>query len=203
MKLGWTYEIKLWEKGYNLVAGVDEAGRGCLAGPVTAAVVILAKNTYPYRDSKTLSGKQRDEMASDIKQHSFAWAIAEASPQEIDQFNILQATHLAVKRALAKLELMPSALVTDYLKLAIPQPILAPAKADAHSYQVAAASILAKTSRDETMKQWAKTFEHYDFEQNKGYGSKAHLAALATYGPCAIHRKSFKPVLQGRLFEVI
>ena len=200
MKPGWAFEAKLWQQGYALIAGVDEAGRGCLAGPVTAAVVILPKSDYAYRDSKTLTVKQRENMAAEIKDRAMAWAVAEASSAEIDRLNILRATHLAVTRALAQLELEPQALVTDYLRLAIPQIVLAPAQADMHSFQVAAASILAKTVRDARMQTWGETYPAYGFSQNKGYGSKGHLAALASFGPCPIHRRSFKPVMQGTLF---
>lgn len=200
MKADWNLEEYLWKKGYALVAGIDEAGRGALAGPVVAAAVILPKASYCYRDSKTLSKTQRENLAEDIKKVALAWAIAEASPVDIDNYNILQATHLAAKRALKLLKPEPLALVTDYLRLEVKQVVLAPAKADALSFQVAAASILAKTARDKLMLQCADLYPHYGFAQNKGYGSKEHLAALEAYGPCPLHRKSFKPVLQKRLF---
>ncbi|MCA9838346.1 MAG: ribonuclease HII [Trueperaceae bacterium] len=200
MKPSWTFETKFWKFGYSLVAGIDEAGRGALAGPVVAAAVILPYKTYPFRDSKTLSAKQRREMAATIKREAVAWSLGQASPEEIDRLNILQATHLAARRALEGLEPKPEALITDYLKLQVAQPLLAPAKADNLSFQVAAASILAKTTRDGLMEEYAESYRDYDFASNKGYGSSSHLKALSQKGACPIHRRSFKPVMQGRLF---
>lgn len=197
----WTFETKLWQAGYLCVAGIDEAGRGALAGPVVASVIILPYARYPYQDSKTLTAKTRDKLAQDIKQRALAWSIGSASAQEIDQLNVLRATHLAAQRALEKLELNPDALVTDYLKLEYAAAVLAPAKADTLSAQVSAASILAKTSRDAYMINLDKSFPNYGFAQHKGYGSQKHLEALEAFGVCLEHRRSFKPVAQSRLFH--
>jgi ribonuclease HII len=197
----WRFEQKLWQAGYALVAGIDEAGRGALAGPVVAAAVILPLASYPYKDSKTLSAKKRYDLAQDIKSQALAWAIGQASPAEIDKLNILQATHLAAQRALGQLELRPDALLTDYLKLEFAGIVLAPAKADALSSQVAAASILAKTSRDQIMINAALSYPEYLFERHKGYGAKAHLEAINSLGACPLHRRSFRPVLQAKLFQ--
>ncbi len=199
MKPTWELESILWQLGYSLVAGVDEAGRGALAGPVVAAVVMLPKKTWRFRDSKVLSSSQREDLVCQIKSEAVAWATGEASAEEIDKVNILKATHLAAYRALEKIALPSLALVTDFLKLER-YPYLAVPKADSRSFQVAAASILAKTTRDNLMLDYAYTYPNYGFENHKGYGATQHLQALDHLGPCAIHRKSFKPVAQQRLF---
>ncbi len=196
----WTFEQKLWQQGYALTAGIDEAGRGALAGPVVAAAVILPYGSYRYNDSKQLSKEKRESYAREIKTKALAWAVACASPREIDSINILQATHLAAHRALAKLKVTPQALVTDYLNLKTKLQLLAPSKADSQSYQVAAASILAKTSRDQIMITYAESYPQYGFQDHKGYGSSVHLAALDEFGVTDIHRLSYKPVAQRRLF---
>ena len=141
-------------------------------------------------------------MAEQIKEVALGWAVASASAREIDQINVLAATKLAAVRALAELSssLDVDALVTDYLKLAVPQPILAVAKGDSRSFQIAAASILAKTTRDAKMRSYAEQFPSYDFASHKGYGAPKHLAALDEHGPCELHRLSYKPVAQRRLF---
>jgi len=140
---GLGLERRYWEKGL-LVAGLDEVGRGALAGPVAVAVVVLRPGNYPYRDSKTLSPKARERLAAEIRRHALAYALGFANNREVDRLGVIQATHLAAYRALARLGLLPDLLITDYLKLTLPYPVLAPAKADAQSPTVAAASILAK-----------------------------------------------------------
>ncbi len=202
VKADWQLELQLFQQGLSPVAGLDEAGRGALAGPVVAAVVVLPYGEYVYRDSKTLTVQQREHLAEDIKLRALAWALAEASASEVDALNVLQATKLAARRAVKCLEaqLTITGLVTDYLTLNIPQRVLAVAKADSRSVQVAAASILAKTHRDALMQAHAEDYPAYDFARNKGYGSAKHLAALQNCGSCALHRQSFKPVAQGRLF---
>ena len=196
----WTFEQQLWQQGYALTAGIDEAGRGALAGPVVAAAVILPYGSYKYNDSKQLSKEKRESYALEIKTQALAWAVAWASPKEIDTMNILQATHLASQRALANLSMTPQALVTDYLKLKTNLQLIAPSKADSQSYQVAAASILAKTSRDKMMLSYAESYPQYGFQDHKGYGSSVHLAAIDEFGVTDIHRLSYKPVAQRRLF---
>ena len=200
---GWSLEALLFQQGYSPVAGVDEAGRGALAGPVVAAAVILPIGNFPFRDSKTLSAQQREEMARDIKEIALAYGIGKASAEEVDQFNVLKATHLAAKRALGQItsQLEINGLVTDFLKLEFSKPVVAVAKGDSRSLQIAAASILAKTTRDALMVQYAEAYPQYGFEQHKGYGSPVHLAALVQHGPCPLHRRSYKPVAQARLFE--
>ncbi len=192
----WSLETQHWADGAKFVAGIDEAGRGALAGPVCVAAVILPPDQKPrfYRDSKTLSSSKRQQLALEIKQEALAWAIEFASATEVDQHNVLRATHRAAARAIAQLNLAPDALITDYLKLITTLPLLAPAKADSSSYSVAAASILAKTARDEYMVALSQQHPAYGFEAHKGYGSSRHLQALEQYGVLLEHRKTFAPV---------
>ncbi len=193
---GWGLEATLWAQGYPCIAGVDEAGRGALAGPVVAAAVILPHGTYPFDDSKKLTPGAREKLAAEVKRVALAWAVGAASAQEVDTVNVLRATHLAAQRALAALPQVPDALVTDYLKLAFAGPVLPPPRADATSVQVAAASILAKTTRDALMVALDQEFPHYGFAAHKGYGAPVHLRALAAHGACAAHRRTFGPVLR-------
>jgi ribonuclease HII len=198
----WQLETYLFKQGYSPIAGVDEAGRGALAGPVVAVAVVLPFGDFPFRDSKMLSPQQREVMAEEIKKVALAYGIAEASAEEVDKLNVLWATHLAAKRALVQVQekLEVNGLVTDFLKLAFSRPVIAVPKGDSRSLQIAAASILAKTARDKLMKDYAKVYPQYAFEQHKGYGSPVHLAALNKHGLCAIHRRSYKPVAQASLF---
>ncbi len=198
----WQLETTLFSLGYSPIAGIDEAGRGALAGPVVAAAVVLPSRDFPFRDSKTLSAQQRETMADEIKNVALAFSVGLASAEEVDKINVLQATHLAAQRALAQVleRIEVNGLVTDYLKLDFPKPVIAVAKGDSSSLQIAAASILAKTTRDKLMKDYAELYPDYGFEQHKGYGSPVHLAALNKYGLCAIHRRSYKPVAQASLF---
>ena len=192
----WSLEMLHWMQGYSLVAGVDEAGRGALAGPVSVGVMILPPDGLKrdYRDSKTLSAKQRQKLILEIQKEAIAWALEFAPAWEVDKFGVLEATKRAARRAIARLEPQADALVTDYLKLELPIPSLAPAKADLHSYSVAAASILAKTARDEFMKNLALEHPEYGFERHKGYGVAIHLKALQEHGAILEHRRSFAPV---------
>jgi ribonuclease HII len=193
----WFLEQQLLDQGCSLIAGIDEAGRGALAGPVVVAAVILPLDglARAYRDSKTLSAARREVLAAEIKLEALAWAVELASSAEVDEFNVLGATKRAALRAVAKLEVMPNGLITDYLQLQTDLPLLAPAKADSSSYSVAAASILAKTTRDAYMTQLAQTYPEYGFAAHKGYGSSLHLAALQEYGVCLEHRRSFAPIM--------
>ena len=189
------------------MAGVDEAGRGALAGPVVAAAVVLPyRFDYPFRDSKTLSAAQRERLADEVKAVALEWAVGTASAEEVDALNVLQATHLAAARALAALSTFgtePQALVTDFLKLSFgtpPKPVIAVPRGESRSYGVAAASLLAKTARDDFMRELSEAFPGYGFARHKGYGSPEHLRALQKLGPCPAHRLSFRPVAQARLF---
>ena len=192
----WRLEGQHRAAGWSTIAGVDEAGRGALAGPVAVGAVILAADWQPraYRDSKTLSAGQRERLALEIKLEAVAWAVEFASAQEVDEYGVLNATKRASLRALAQLEPQPDALITDYLKLETGLPILAPPRADSNSYSVAAASILAKTARDAFMLELHDQFPEYGFAGHKGYGAASHLEALRTFGACFEHRRSFRPV---------
>ena len=209
---GFALERAFWARGLRAVAGVDEAGRGAWAGPVVAAVVVLPDAAdlgegadldevadLPYRDSKTLAPAVRERLAEHVRSRARAWAVAEADAAEVDAIGPLRATHVAAHRAIARLGIVPDAYVTDYLQLrfeAGPMPLVAPARADATSLSVAAASILAKTHRDARMRAAARTFPAYGFERHKGYGAPAHRAALEAHGPCPLHRRSYRPVAQ-------
>jgi ribonuclease HII len=192
----WAYEREHWRRGYFRVAGVDEAGRGAWAGPVTVAAVILPglATEYPFRDSKQLTPAQRETFAAEVRRVAAAWAVEHAWPDEIDRLNILGATHAAAHRALARLDPAPQALLTDYLKLRTPLPLSAPPRADALSYSVAAASLLAKTERDRLMTELDGQYPGYGFAAHKGYGAPAHRAALERLGVLEVHRRSFAPV---------
>jgi ribonuclease HII len=192
----WQLEQQQHTNGYSLIAGIDEAGRGALAGPVAVAAVILPLDFFPrqYRDSKTLSSGQRSKLALEIQAEAIAWAVEFAPATEVDEYNVLRATHRAASRALGRLGTAPEALITDYLKLETTLPILHPPKADSSSYNVAAASILAKTARDAYMVALGEQHSQYGFEMHKGYGSSQHLAALEEFGVLLEHRRSFAPV---------
>ena len=192
----WALETEHWRAGWQRIAGIDEAGRGAWAGPVSVAAVILPKDglARAYRDSKTLSPANRERLAERIKLEALAWAIEFAPATEVDEFGVLEATKRASLRAIARLAPAPDALVTDYLRLHSSLPLLAPARADANSYSVAAASILAKTARDAVMRVLDLEHVGYGFGQHKGYGVRAHASALEALGVCAEHRQSFAPV---------
>ena len=180
-----------------LICGVDEAGRGPLAGPVSAAAVILddANPIEGLADSKKLSEKQRDKLAPIIRERALAWAVAYAEVDEIDQLNILQATLLAMKRAVLALNIQPQQVLVDGLYC--PQtgiPSLAIVKGDSKVAAISAASILAKTARDALMLDLHQQYPNYGFADHKGYPTAAHLAALREHGVSAVHRKSFRPV---------
>lgn len=193
-----SLEKEMQASGHRLVAGIDEAGRGPLAGPVTAGAVILPEGFYHewVNDSKKLSESRREKVYEDLiadKGVIWGWGLAEAG--EIDQINILQATYLAMARALEALSVKPDAALVDGRPVqGLPVPHRAVIKGDSLSMSIAAASIIAKVERDRLMRAYAIQFPHYGFEQHKGYGTKKHLQGLNQYGPCAIHRKSFAPV---------
>jgi ribonuclease HII len=180
-----------------LIAGVDEAGRGPLAGPVYAAAVILnpARPIAGLRDSKALSAAQRERLAVEIRACSLAWAVAAANVEEIDALNILQATLLAMRRAVEALAPAPAQALIDGNRVPrLPCPARAIIRGDRDVASISAASILAKTARDALLLELHSFYPAYGFAQNKGYGTKEHLAALARYGPCPAHRRSFAPV---------
>lgn len=184
----------------GLVAGVDEAGRGPLAGPVVAAAVILdpARIIEGLNDSKKLSEAKRDRLAIEIREKALYWSIAEASAEEIDRINILQATFLAMRRALDGLTKVPTLAMIDGNKVPPGLPCAGEAvvKGDGKIAAIAAASILAKTHRDALMRELAIAHPNYGFERHMGYPTAAHFAALEAHGPCSAHRRSFAPVSQ-------
>lgn len=194
------YERQLAAEGYSLIAGVDEAGRGPLAGPVAAACVIF-KSEGPFvkgaDDSKKLSEKRREALFEEIKEKSFAYGISLVDNHRIDEINILQATYQAMRNALEEAikmadNKMPGMLLVDHVH--IPQveiPQISITHGDAQSVSIASASILAKVSRDRLMKQFDEDFPQYGFAKHKGYGTKAHYEAIAQYGPSEIHRMTF------------
>ena len=179
------------------VAGVDEVGRGPLAGPVVAAAVILdpAKPIHGLADSKKLSVAKRASLATDVRQRAIAYAVAAADIAEIDELNILHATMLAMSRAVQQLTLRPSLALVDGNRLPqLAMPAVAVVRGDDRVAAISAASIVAKVTRDRLMRQFSLKYPGYGFEQHAGYGTKAHLQALAKLGPCPIHRRSFAPV---------
>lgn len=191
-------ELTMWEiedsLDLNVICGVDEAGRGPLAGPVCAAAVILPKHLQipGLTDSKKLSDKKRRELFPIIQQQAIAYGIGLASEVEIDEINILQATFLAMGRAMDQLSIRPEiALIDGNRETDFGLPVKTVVKGDSLSANIAAASVLAKVTRDNIMVELASQYPEYDFEIHKGYGTKAHYEALRTYGPCPIHRKSF------------
>lgn len=180
-----------------LIAGVDEAGRGPLAGPVVAAAVILdpARPIAGLADSKTLSATQRERLATEIRAKALAWALGRAEAVEIDQINILQATLLAMQRAVAGLSIAPTQVLVDGNRCpALACPCQAIVRGDATEPAISAASILAKTARDAELCQLHNRYPHYGFARHKGYPTAAHREALRRYGPCPEHRRSFAPV---------
>lgn len=190
----WAIEDACKEEGYRLICGVDEAGRGPLAGPVCAAAVILPEHLEipGLNDSKKLSDKRRRELFPIIQDSALAYGIGFASPEEIDEINILQATFLAMRRAISQLHITPDlALIDGNRETDFGVPCRTVIKGDSLSANIAAASVLAKVSRDDLMLKAAEAYPGYGFEIHKGYGTKAHYAALEEKGPCAIHRRTF------------
>jgi ribonuclease HII len=199
-----SHEQELWDQKLGAIAGLDEAGRGAWAGPVSAAAVILPQDEHlceilnGVRDSKQMTAKQRVYWAGIIRTEALAWGVGFASHQEIDQQGIIAATRLAMARALQELSTPPDHLLIDALRLPqinLPQSALI--KGDRRSLSIAAASILAKTSRDAFMIEQDAVYSGYNFGQHKGYGTRRHQQALAKLGPCPIHRLSFKPLREG------
>jgi ribonuclease HII len=201
MPCGLRFEKHLWSKGVSLIAGIDEAGRGPLAGPVVAAVAVLpAKFSLPgLNDSKQLAESVREELFEALTAAGtlVCYGIGIAEPAEIDRFNILRATFVAMQRAVTALPIQPDHLLIDGLPVPVfQQPQTAVVGGDGKSMSIAAASVIAKVTRDRMMRKWHKEFPLYDFDQNKGYGTPAHLESLQINGPCPIHRHSFAPVAQ-------
>ena len=196
-------ERAAWDSGARWIAGVDEAGRGPLAGNVVAAAVILPPDFLPegITDSKKLTAAQRERFFQRIVEEALAYSIAQASPAEIDALNILRATHLAMRRAVEGLSLLPDLVFVDGLPVKNLHPHCQSfVKGDSRSLSIAAASILAKVTRDRQLVEADRLWPEYGFAGHKGYPSPSHIAALRKYGPCPIHRRSFGPVAQLLLF---
>jgi ribonuclease HII len=198
-----TQEKELWRVGYRIVGGIDEAGRGTWAGPVFAAVVVLSPTISSnrllgnVRDSKQMTARQRQKWAQFIKELCLDWGVGKATNKEIDRLGIVPATHLAARRALKQLKSTPDFLLLDYMKLEkINVPQRSFIRGDQKILSIAAASVIAKTSRDEFMIDMDRIYPLYLFRSNKGYGTAAHQQALQQHGICPIHRVSFKPVME-------
>lgn len=196
-----TYERQLWEQGYDIVAGVDEVGRGPLAGPVVAAAVVLPQDfsILGINDSKKVTEKKREELFSIIKEEAVAYGIGIVDHQVIDEINILEATKIAMKKAITNLKIdlekktgkSLKYILIDALTLDIDVPQMGMVKGDAKSVSIAAASIIAKVTRDHMMIDYDTKYPGYSFASNKGYGTKAHYEGLDSLGMCPIHRKTF------------
>jgi len=199
-RCGFRYERRLQASGFISLAGVDEAGRGALAGPVVAAAVILPEKFRHKRlnDSKQLAPERREEIYQDLVSNpSIAWAVGVADSLEIDQINILRATHKAMRAAIAALSRQPDHALIDGLPVfPFPLPQTAIVDGDCYSLSIAAASVIAKVTRDRMMREFCARFPEYCFSQHKGYGTELHLMKLHAHGPCPIHRRSFEPVAQ-------
>ncbi len=197
-------EIALWNAGRSIVAGIDEAGRGPLAGPVVAAAVVFpagAKAIRGLRDSKQLAPLKRERLATVVRARAIAIGVGAASVREIDRLNIRRATILAMQRALARLHLVPAGVLVDGLPLPeLGCPHDAIVDGDVYCQSIAAASVVAKTVRDRLMRRLAQRHPEYAWADNKGYGTPEHLEALLVFGPSCHHRTSFEPVAQLALF---
>lgn len=189
--------MKQFEKkyaDYTAICGIDEAGRGPLAGPVVAGAVILPKDCsiLYLNDSKQVSASRRDELFDEIQEKAIASAVGIVSPQRIDEINILQATYEAMHQAVEGLKVVPDLLLVDAVTIpAMPMKQVGIVKGDAKSVSIAAASILAKVTRDRMMVEYDSLYPEYGFAKHKGYGSKMHIEAIQEYGPCPIHRRTF------------
>ena len=197
MKL--EYEKPFYEKGLRLIVGLDEAGRGCLLGPVVASAVILPHDFYHplINDSKQLSEKQREEAFKIIKENAIEYAIGECSVEEIDRMNILEASREAMMRALRQIKTKYELVITDYMKLPEVKEVevIPIAHGDAQAFNIAAASIIAKVTRDHYCYELEKKYPNFKISSHKGYGTKEHLEELEKYGPVkGLHRFSYKPV---------
>ena len=188
-------EEKLYSDKVKLIAGIDEAGRGPLAGPVVVGAVIMPKDSMieGVNDSKKVSEKKREKLYEQITKEAISWSVGIANQNEIDEINILNATKLALKRAIENLETKQDLILVDALTNIDTQniPYKSIIKGDAKEYSIAAASIIAKVTRDRMMREYDEIYPQYGFSGHKGYGTAKHIAAIKEYGPCILHRKSF------------
>lgn len=187
------YERELIGRGYKLIAGVDEVGRGPLAGPVVTAAVIMPTDDIieGVDDSKKLSEKKREKLAELIKSKAIAYSVARIESEEIDETNILNAVKKCMYNAVKSLTIMPDITLVDGVDLHLPIPAEYVVKGDSLSYSIGCASIVAKVYRDNLMKEYAKEYPEYGFEKHKGYGTKNHIEKIKEIGPCKLHRKTF------------
>jgi ribonuclease HII len=194
------YERDARQRGWMRIAGLDEAGRGSLFGPVMAAAVVLnpKRRIVGLDDSKKLCSERRGELAERIREHALAWAVAEIEASRIDAWNIYQASRQAMVAALSRMNPLPDYLLLDALELDLPIEQRALIHGDARSVSIAAASILAKVERDRRMEEFDQLYPQYGLAQNKGYGTPEHLEALRRHGPTELHRFSYAPVRQAR-----
>jgi ribonuclease HII len=198
------YERRARGKGYRAIAGLDEAGRGALFGPVFAAAVILdpARPIRGLDDSKQIEPERRQVLAARIRERALAWAVGAADAFEIDRINILEAARLAMQRAIVKLPVRADYLLADSMKIRLDLPQKSLIRGDARCFSIAAASILAKVERDAALAAWHEVFPQYGLAGNKGYGTPTHLTALDRFGPTPLHRFSFGPV-RGRSHQTL
>lgn len=197
MKRWLLYEERAWVDGYRLIGGVDEVGRGSIAGPIVACAVILPKGIeiQGIDDSKRLSPSKREALYEVIKKASISWGIGIIDPEDIDRMNILTATHKAILIAISHLNPSPDLLLVDGYPIPnCPIPQIAIKRGDRLSQSIAAASIVAKVTRDRLMKGYDEVYPGYGFSHNKGYPTTSHLEAILRYGICEIHRRSFRPI---------
>lgn len=189
------YELNLYNSGVKYIAGIDEAGRGPLAGPVVVGCVIMPKDSFieGVNDSKKISEKKREKLYEEITNEAIAWSVGIVDEKEIDEINILNATKKALTQAIEKMEIKPERILVDALEhidtLGIPYTSII--KGDANNYSIAAASIIAKVTRDRIMYEWDKVYPQYGFASHKGYGTAKHIQAIIENGPCILHRKTF------------
>jgi len=189
------YENKLHETGLDFIAGIDEAGRGPLAGPVVVGIVIMKSDSFieGINDSKKISESKREKLYEQITEEALAWSVGIVSEKEIDELNILNATKKALSMALDSLEIKPERLLVDALEHMDTKgiPYTSIIKGDAKVYSIAAASIIAKVTRDRIMREYDEVYPEYGFAKHKGYGTAMHIQAIKQHGPCSIHRKTF------------
>lgn len=194
-----VFEDSLLSEGYRYIAGVDEVGRGALAGPILAAAVILDRKKIVIeglKDSKKLTPANRKKIFRKILNSCLSWSVAKVSPQQIDEISLKNANILVIKNAIIGLKIKPDIVITDFISFDLDIPVIPLVNGDEICASVAAASVIAKVIRDKIMLKLSRCYPHYGFEINKGYGTRDHLKSLREHGPCVVHRMSFRGVLE-------